>query len=146
MSSAKRSKDKSGKPHVRLDDEMTDSAAWTSLSDTAVWVYIELKKRFTYDHGFSRLIMPYSEVSWRMHPKTYSNAILELCDKGFIRYVERGGLPRRPNVFALSEGWRRKSIEIVDEEGREAIRARRKSQNANTLKLQSENPRLKTSK
>lgn len=146
MSMSKRSRDKSDEPYVKLDNSMTDCAAWTSLSFAAVWVYIELKKRFTFDHGFSHLVMPYSEVSWKMHPKTYSNAIHELCDKGFIRYVERGGLPRRPNVFALSETWKKKSIEIVDKEGREAIRARRKSQNANPPKHQPINPTQITSK
>ena len=146
MSMSKRSRDKSDEPYVKLDNSMTDTAAWTSLSFTAVWVYIELKKKFTYEHGFSRLVMPYSEVSWKMHPSTYSKAILELCDKGFIRYVERGGLPRRPNVFALSGAWKNKSREIVDTEGKEAILLRRKMQNSNSPQYQPINPTSKTSK
>ncbi len=105
---------------------MTESAAWTALSFAAVWVYIELKKKFTYKHGFTRLILPYSEVSWKMASCTYSKAIKELIKYGFIRYVEHGGFPRRPNVFALSEGWKTISTKIVHTEGREAIRLKRK--------------------
>jgi DNA-binding PadR family transcriptional regulator len=114
--------------YVKLDNAMTVSAAWTSLSFKAVWVYIELRKRFTYEHGFSRLVLPYSAVKWKMSPSTFSKAIQELVHYGFIRYVERGGLYRRPNVFALSDAWKTKSREIVDKEGREAILLRQKVQ------------------
>jgi len=119
-------KDENNEPYVKLENSMTESAAWTSLSFKAVWVYIELKKRFTYEHGFSRLVLTYSAVKWKMAPNTFSKAIQELVHYGFIRYVEHGGLYRRPNVFALSETWKTKSREIVDKEGREAILLRRK--------------------
>lgn len=128
MSYSKRTREKSIEPYIKLDYDMTESAAWTSLPFSAVWVYIELKKKFTYEHGHSRLILPYSAVDWKMSPSTFSKAIRELCNKGFIKYVEHGGLPRRPNVFALSEAWKSKSIEIVDTEGREAILLKRKNQ------------------
>lgn len=110
-------------PYVKLDNSMTDSAAWTSLSDKAVWVYIELKKSFNYKKGgYSHLILPYSKVSWRMCNGTFSKKIKELINYGFIKIVEYGGLPKRPTVYALSNGWENKSREIVDKEGREAIR------------------------
>ncbi len=121
-------KDENNERYVKLDNSMTESASWTSLSFKAVWVYIELKKRFTYEHGFSRLVLPYSTVKWKISPSTFSKAIQELVHYGFIRYVEHGGLYRRPNVFALSETWKTKSREIVDKEGREAIILRRKGQ------------------
>jgi len=121
-------KDENNEPYVMLENSMTKSAAWTSLSFKAVWVYIELKKRFTYEHEFSRLVLSYSGVRWKMSPSTFSKAIQELVHYGFIRYVEHGGLYRRPNVFALSEAWKAKSREIVDKEGKEAILLRRKSQ------------------
>ena len=129
----KHRKDENIEHYVKLDNSMTESAAWTSLSSVAVWVYIELRKRFTYEHEFSRLVLPYSTVNWKMSPHTYSKAIKELVKYGFIRYVEHGGLPRRPNVFALSDSWKKKSTEIVDIEGREAILLRRKGQRLTTL-------------
>lgn len=53
---------------------------------------------------------------------TFSKRLKELIKYGFIKIVEHGGLPKRPTVFALSHGWKNKSIEIVDKEGREAIK------------------------
>jgi len=108
---------------VKLDNSMTDSAAWTALSDKAIWVYIELKKSFdTRKGGNNHLVLPYSKVLWRMNLHTFSIKIEELIHYGFIDIRERGGLYRRPNVYALSERWKTKSLEIVDKEGREAIK------------------------
>ena len=124
----KNAKDKNNEPYVMLENYMTNTAAWTALSFTAVWVYIELKKRFSYEHEFSRLIMPYSAVAWKMSSSTYRKAIKDLVKYGFIRYVEHGGFPNRPNVFALSEAWMTISKDIVDKEGREATRLKQKEQ------------------
>lgn len=106
-----------------LEDRMTDSAAWTSLSFKAVWVYIELRKQYNYSKGgHDHLVLPYSKVSWKMNKSTYSRAKKELIHYGFIRVVQHGGLPRLPTVYALSDVWEKKSREIVDKEGREAIK------------------------
>jgi len=110
-------------PYVMLPNSMTDSAAWTALSDKAIWVYIELRKSFdTRKGGNNHLILSYSNASWRMNFHTFSKKIEELIHYGFIDIKERGGLYRRPNVYALSERWKTRSIEIVDKEGREAIK------------------------
>lgn len=134
MSYSKQYKHKNNDPYVMLENPMTESAAWTALSCTAVWVYIELRKRFSYEHSFSRLILPYSAVSWKMCSNTFSKAIKELIHYGFVRLVEKGGFPRRPNVYSLSKEWENKSIEIVDKEGREAILLQRKMQKINSSK------------
>jgi len=110
--------------YVKLDDDMTESAAWTALSDKAIWCYIELRKRYNYKRGGNNfLVLPYSKVSWRMNKATYRKKLKELLSFGFIKVVEKGGLMRRTNIFALSDEWKRISREIVDKKGREAIRS-----------------------
>ncbi len=100
---------------------MTESAAWTSLSFGAVWVYIELRKSFNYNKGGnSHLILPYSKVNWKMNSRTFKSKKQELIDKGFIKVVKYGGLMNNPTVYALSNSWERISGEIVESEGREA--------------------------
>lgn len=116
---------KKGREHaesyVKLDNSMTESAAWTSLSFGAVWVYIELRKSFEYNKGGnSHLVLPYSEVSWKMNARTFKSKKQELLDKGFIRVVKHGGLMNNPTVYALSSNWEKISREIVDKEGKEA--------------------------
>jgi hypothetical protein len=54
-------------PYVQLDWYMTETAAWTALSDRAVWLYIELKKSFRIKAGGNEhLTLPYPRVKWRM--------------------------------------------------------------------------------
>ncbi len=109
--------------YVKLEDRMTNSAAWTDLSDKAIWLYIELLKRFNYSQGgLSHLILPFSEVKWRMSRGTFAKKMNELVDHGFIRKVKQGGLYRNPNVYTVSNNWEKKSSEIVCNAGREAIR------------------------
>ena len=108
-------------PYVKLDYSMMESAAWTSLTFGAVWVYIELRKSFNYKKGGNNhLVLPYSRVIWKMNARTFKSKKQELIDKGFIRVVKHGGLMNNPSVYALSNAWERISIEIVDEQGKEA--------------------------
>ena len=117
-------RNKPGVAHVRLEYELLNSAAWTALDSLAHDLYIELKKKFDFNkEGYEHLVLPPSEVSWLMSANTYWLRIKALIKYGFIKVVEHGGLYKKPTVYALSEGWRKKSVEIVDKEGREAIRA-----------------------
>lgn len=110
-------------PWVKLDYVMTESAAWTSLSLAAIWVYIELRKTFNFIAGGNdHLILPYAKITWRLSRHTIAKAFGELIEFGFIRKVSCGGLQKNPNVFALSERWRERSQEIVGRQGKAAIR------------------------
>jgi DNA-binding PadR family transcriptional regulator len=103
-----------------------ESAAWTSLTPSAVYVYIRLKMQFNYQKGGEgRLILPYSSLTWKFSRGTISKALKELTEFGFIKKVEAGGLQKNPNVFALSNGWIEKSKEIVSTQGKGAIQAGR---------------------
>jgi hypothetical protein len=118
-----KSKPERVEPYVMVEHYQMDSAAWTALSDRAVWLYLELRKQFKKAQGGdSHLILPYSEVRWRMSRTSFCNGMAELCHYGFIKLVEAGGLLRRPSIYAISQGWLDVSCQIVNEEGREAIR------------------------
>jgi len=110
-------------PYIMLEHYQMNTAAWTALSDRAVWLYLELRKRFKLAQGGdSHLTLPYSEVRWRMSRTSFCNGMAELCKYGFTKVVEAGGLLRKPSVYALSEGWIDISRQIVDKEGKVAIR------------------------
>jgi hypothetical protein len=108
--------------YVKLEDRMTNSAAWTALSFKACWVYVELMKKYDHDEGYGRLILCYAEVRWKMTATTFAAAIKELVRYGFSRIVKKGGLEHQPNVYARCDDWERISREIVTQEGKEAIR------------------------
>ena len=82
---------------------MMSSAAWTALSDKAIWVYIELKQQYKYETGFSRLILPFSKVEWRMSRGTFYKKIKELIKYGFIRKINHGGLYKNPKRLSIKK-------------------------------------------
>jgi len=117
-----RSKSERVEPYIKLEHYQMDTAAWTALSDRAVWLYLELRKQFKIAHGGdSHLTLPYSKVAWRMSRDSYCNGMAELCHYGFIKVVEQGGLERRATIYCLSTAWKDISRQIVDKEGRAAI-------------------------
>lgn len=119
----KKSRKGDGVQHIRLEYELLNSAAWTALDSLAHDLYIELKKKWKYDEGgYDYLVLSPSEVSWLMSLNTYWRKIKKLIEYGFIKRVVSGGMYKNPTVYALSERWRQISIDIVDKEGREAIK------------------------
>jgi len=97
-----RSKSERVEPYIKLEHYQMDTAAWTALSDRAVWLYLELRKQFKIAHGGdSHLTLPYSKVAWRMSRDSYCNGMAELCHYGFIKVVEQGGLERRATIYCL---------------------------------------------
>jgi hypothetical protein len=110
-------------PYVKLENRMTESATWTSLSDGAIWLYIELMKKFNFKNGgYDRMTLPVRRVAWRMSSHSYFKRIQELIHYGFIDLVEKGGLEKKANIYKRSNRWEQVSREICDKEGREAIR------------------------
>lgn len=136
------SKEKSDRsdPYIKLEHYMMDSAAWTSLTDRAVWLYLELRRQFNFSKGGDNyLVLPFSKVKWRMSRGSFSKGMKELERLGFIRCMQRGGLFRRPSVYAVCNDWQQVSREIVGKEGREAIRlgyAKKPSSRNNLINLE----------
>jgi DNA-binding transcriptional ArsR family regulator len=100
-------------PYVGLAWRMMDSAAFKTLSPTAVWLYIQLQRQFKKADGPLRLILPFGHVKFKLSWAAFTRARKELEDGGFITIVEKGGLERHPNVYALSEKWRQVSVVIM---------------------------------
>jgi hypothetical protein len=98
-------KEKSKKKFVQLFHEMMESEAWRGLSCHARVIYTEIRKKYN-GANLKDLSFTYSEAAKIMHRDTYSKALKELVDNGLINVVESGGLPKRPNIFSLSERWR----------------------------------------
>ena len=91
-------------PFVMLPEYMTRSKAWKSLSCRAVWVYIEMKKKYR-GHNENNLSLTYNEVKYKMSSATFSKAIKELIKYGFIDIIRPGGLFKNCTIYGLSNRW-----------------------------------------
>jgi hypothetical protein len=102
----KKSRRDTYEPYVGLSWAIIDSAAFKSLSPAAVWLYIMLQRQFHKRDGALHLVLPFSHISFKLTWEGFRKAREELVQMGFISFVEKGGLLRHPNIYALSESWR----------------------------------------
>lgn len=109
----KKSRRDSHEPYVGLSWAIIDSAAFKSLSPAAVWLYIMLQRQFHKQTGMLHLILPFRHVAFKLNIPSFMRAREELISMGFIAVIERGGLFRSPNIYALSDKWRHVSIKLT---------------------------------
>ena len=101
-----RRKKRTGPPFVQLFHHMIDSEAWQDLSCYASRVYTQIARKHNgYNNG--NLSYTYKEASKIMHRTTYSKALNELVNHGFIDVVRSGRLNKECNIFALSYRWKK---------------------------------------
>jgi hypothetical protein len=106
----KRKKGKLSK-FVAIPWELIDSEAWINLSNAARVALIHLKRKVNCPNP-GEIYLSYNEMEKIMNRHTFSNAIKQLEEKGFIEVVKKGGLYRLRNAFKLSEKWRFFKTEI----------------------------------
>lgn len=84
---------------------MVNSPAFKKLTNAARVAYLLLKCQCK-EAGQREVIFPYGHAEPYMTRHTYSKAIRQLVEFGFIEKSDRGGLFRRTNVYRLIEKWR----------------------------------------
>jgi len=113
-------------PYVALFWEMIDAAAFMVLSQTAVWLFIQIRRQYKNPGGDSHLVLPFNDVKWKLSFQQFKKACKELIDNGFIRVVRKGGLYKQPTVYAMSDDWKARSIEILKDPAAGFLVKRRK--------------------
>jgi len=108
----KRKKEKS-RPFVAILKEMLKSPAWLALGNAARVAYIHIKSK-AFSRNLEDLPLSYGEMESIMERRTFSWALKELEEFGFIQKVQRGGLYRRRNLFSLIDDWRKKTTTDID--------------------------------
>lgn len=104
MNSYKKKRDKLP-PFVPVLKEMIRSPAYKELTNAARTAHLLLKCQCC-KFGQDEVRLPYRHTSEYMDQHTFSKAITQLSDLGFIEKTFEGGLYRRTNVYKFSEKWR----------------------------------------
>jgi predicted transcriptional regulator len=84
---------------------MAESAAWRSLSGTAVKVYVELRRRYNGGNN-GDLSLSLDEAARLLHlgKATVGRAFVELEAKGFVRMTSRGRwYGRQATTYAVTD-------------------------------------------
>ena len=91
---------------VAIPWEIIDSQAWQNLTNASRVALIHLKRKVVKPNP-GELSLSYQEMEKIMNRHTFSKALKQLENFGFIEKKQYGGLYRRRNFFKLSDKWRR---------------------------------------
>ena len=96
---------KRNKAFAMVFKDLLHSPAWESLTNGARVAYLHI---LADDNGRKNgiLKLPYSQARKLMDKKTYTRALHQLQDRGFIVVTNPGGLFNRCTEYGLSTGWR----------------------------------------
>ena len=97
-----------GAPFVRLEHPMIDSMAFNDLNFSSVMVLISILRRYNGFNGTrpDPIVCPYSAMQGGLSTATIAKGIRDLEVHGFIERIQRGGLMKQPNTYALLIDWR----------------------------------------
>ena len=84
---------------------MIDSPAYKRLTNASRTAYLLLRRQVK-KPGDREVIFPYKDAELYMNRHTFSGAIKQLQELGFIEKSGHGGLYRQPNVYRFVEKWR----------------------------------------
>ena len=93
------------KPFVAMDKGMLRSDVFKDLSSSAKVAYMYLRLDENGDPE-KPLRLPYSQAKELMDRKTFTHALAELQEKGFIIRTKLGGLMGGCSEYALTNEWR----------------------------------------
>ena len=92
-------------PFAAILKHMLQSKAWENLSNPARVAYVHMKGKLCNAHQ-TEVTLSYREMEKFMHQNTFTRAIKQLVENGFIEIEQKGGLYRKRNYYTLIEGWR----------------------------------------
>jgi len=106
MISKKKSKNKIDGSYSVIEHNLANSEAFKSLSIHTKWLYMEFKFRF---HGGNKkhIIFIYQEAKKLMHQDTFLKCRNKLIENGLIDIIKRGGFYNQPNIYGLSDRWKK---------------------------------------
>jgi hypothetical protein len=108
-----------------ITNEVICSPAFKQLTNTARTAYTLLRAQVK-KKGQSEVIYPYSHATDYMERRSFSKAIQQLIEVGFIEKKQSGGLYRRTNIYLFSDKWRGFKAGAENHSTREKIKERKK--------------------
>ena len=97
--------------YYRICQSMFTSAPWLDLSIYAHEVYSLMKQKYTRNDSKGTdnkddISLTYTETNAVMNKKTFTKALDELIEHGFIELIILGRIVRKTNIYGFSEMWK----------------------------------------
>jgi hypothetical protein len=88
----------------KFHESMYESPAWQDLTIHAREVYREMVRKFN-GHNENDISYTYKEAQKLMHKNTFTKALDQLIDNGFIRIAEHNPHNSKCNIYAFHTAW-----------------------------------------
>ncbi len=106
MQKKKKNRSKFEGQFTGIEHKIMKSEAWEGLKASTKWLYFEFKYRF-YGDNAHRIIFTSKEARKIMYEKGFVKARNQLIERGFIDVIKRGGLEKQPNIYGISDRWKK---------------------------------------
>jgi hypothetical protein len=92
------------KRFTKLHESMFESIAWQELKVYSRALYVEMVRKFN-GRNDDDISFTYEEGAKLMSKKTFTKAMDQLIDNGFIRLVAHNPHNSKPNIYAFHTAW-----------------------------------------
>ncbi|MBA7524653.1 hypothetical protein ES705_16794 [subsurface metagenome] len=106
ISRKKKKKNKFEGQFAGVEFKIMESEAFKDIRVHGKWLYIEFKHRF-YGDNRKNIIFTYQEARKIMSESAFIKGRNQLIERGFIDVIKRGGLEKQPNIYGISDRWKK---------------------------------------
>jgi len=106
MSKKKKNKNRIDGSYSVIEHNLANSEAFKNLSIHAKWLYMEFKFRF-YGDNKKHIIFTHKEGIKILNNRMFIKCRNKLIENGLIDIIERGGFYHKPNIYGLSDRWKK---------------------------------------
>jgi len=92
-------------PYLRIKKDMMESKAWQALNIHSIVVYLYIKAKYNFNNA-NDISFTYREAAQLMHKSTFTKAIDQLIECGFIKIEQHRWNTRESTIYALTDQWR----------------------------------------
>ncbi len=104
-------KGKSG--YIAIPHDLFDSKIWFGLSKTAQLSYLCILRCYN-GRNAHEITCPRSKLKVKISTRGWLLATKQLEDFGLIKVLRRSGINKMPNIYSLSNDWKRNERELYN--------------------------------
>jgi hypothetical protein len=90
--------------HVRITNNMMESKAWKQLTPHAVQLYLYMKSKYNKNNE-NDISCTYAEGEKLMSKLTFTKALDQLIEHGFIKVIRQSWTSRECNIYGFHFMW-----------------------------------------
>jgi len=93
-------------PYAQIEEKLVRSKGFRDLRAHTKWLFVEFRLRYKGNNP-REIILTLSDGMKIMNERTFRADVRILLERGFIDLIKRGGFYKQPNIYGLSNRWKK---------------------------------------